>query len=244
MTNKITIEQIIDYINNKFKNNNNKEIDISNLLQPKFELLDNGMVSPFTFSDILVGDGYYRKGNMHEIIVKDDNTNKDEILNISFWSSILTCLSPTYEKTQNQDDYIKKFLIITKNHLNNIADYLYINIFVFDIITNTISIQTSQTIRSTSINPYKKNVLLLKYNNKYESIINKITNVFLKNDNCMIKLYKMFDHNIDKIECNINRYSLEELRILAKMSNIMIYNGRKLKTKAELIKELCMTNTI
>jgi hypothetical protein len=139
----------------------------------------------------------------------DENNN-----NISFWSSILTLLNSDYMITLDMEekDMINKFkndiieninkknlskfiskysknefrefmkIEVNINILQLIVDTLDINIFIFDF--ETINIYS--IFKNDIMNPWKPTILLAKYKNNYEPIMN------LKNRS---EIQRLFDHN-------------------------------------------------
>ncbi len=252
------LNSIVSYINSK-QEKKSKIVNITALTQPQYEPLNNNEFKkldkiPDKIKLLLGDNDYYHKGVIHKI--KIDGSD----INVSILSSIITCLIPSYEHRENQQEYLMNFCRIlgTDNEsINNLANYFYINIFYFDLINNTICSLT------TTINPYKINILLLKYNSVYEPLMqcinvagdvihrseplmhcinvaeqNQIKKYFEQNDACIKNIHPIFPFEIDKLEIKYSALSVNELRDYAKLLNIPLQKNKKYKTKTELLNEI------
>lgn len=201
---EINYELIIKYLVKKNKN-------IANNFTTQKHIYNYATEFPEKFKKLLT-DKFYRYG----ITIYDNENN-----NISFWSSILTIIDKNfivpysadeselihqfknqllekYAKSQlssflkdlDKNDFRERFkLDPTIYTLQYLVDILDINILIFDFETENISTVYKKNI----MNPWKKIILLAKYNNYWEPIMcvkskGDIERLFDYNDNIIKKI--------------------------------------------------------
>ncbi len=218
---KITVTDLIEYIrlNSKYLKNigtvNFINSENSTTIPEKKFTLFSGNINKILVDYI---------DNINLLTVKEYN---DSGINISLFSSILSCVIDDYTKLDNkkQDDYLNNFFSYLRNNISTgrfsdynykhikltkkklseliykcssdnyvikyLADYLYINIFIFDSNADKIYFSGEDFI------PYKKNILLKKNTENFSPII--------FNDK------KFIQYNDDLLDLIINSYITEKL---------------------------------
>jgi|SRR3989344_3055598 len=221
--NNLQIEDIITFIeqniiNKKIHNNIQDNKSFYPLKINEVQQLPNNIFE-------LGKQTYYHTGVLHFINLNNENVN------ISYYSSILTCLLTSFSTKLNQEKYIIDFI----KHINNknIATYLYINIFILDLEKKEIYCD------DTEIIPYKLSILLLKYpNNIYEPLYTECSKTFTKNDISIKNILLNYTY----VPENLNKYlsqkqikqTKEEIYQIAQLMGI----DTKKKTKKQLIDEI------
>ena len=225
----ITYELIIKYLvhnNNTFSNKKGSTI-YADMFPEEFKSL--------------LKDNFYRLG----VSILDANNN-----NISFWSSFLTLLNPSFSNTIDKDEItmigeFKNSILTSKKKvdpiifresinkepnefvLQTIVDILDINIIIFDFKT----VDVFLLYHKKEMNPFKTTFLFAKYENLWEPILlNDKTEIVRTFDYDSIKdildlsTKKYFSSNKDIVVSNIDKIiKAEKNKLSKKQSDTTIF---------------------
>lgn len=196
----------------KYLCNTSDELENNNFSNKKNIILKS---EHFTNFQNLFTNSYYRYG------IDVYNTNRD---NISFWSSIIFCIDKDYitkDITELEDTIsdLKKNIDTSDEEmlLQNLVDYLKINIFIFDFKDNNIKVCYCDDY----LNLWRPNIYLSKSNNFWEPIISNKQKYFsLTSDIDKILKYNILLEEIEYYN-DIKVYTINDnINEILKSSNL------------------------
>lgn len=265
MMERISINDIKEYIHELFDNNNDIKSISEKKEKHKTERLEiHSKINIYKYPKCIKGKC---KKEMTRIGI--DYLNKKT--NISFYSSLVYFINDKYEKLAHSDriTYITRLIekiaksatkksmktdikenIVTDDIILYVADYLNLNIIVIDKDNDKLKIYSSQK----NIHRYNNNIILFYYKSNYEPIIIEEKKLLSYNEiDCLIckdtviisseidQVISDNENNTDdlfiKTEVN-NKMKYDELAKIAKSHKIELYDKSKKKTKSILIDEI------